>query len=608
MKRYTLLSLLIALTLPLWAQVRVSVSAPTEVVEGDRFRVAYTVNTTDIDDFSVSDFEGMDVLYGPTRSTSSSYSIVNGKMSSSVSVTFTYTVSAVTAGTFHLPVATVKSGDNTVRSNSPSLTILPGGSRQAQGGQAQSRQADRMRTQDAGERITNKDLFIAVTASKRRVFEQEAILLTYKLYTLVSVSEMSGKMPELDGFHVQELNRTQQPQLKMEHYQGRNYGAAVWKQYVVFPQQTGQLTIPEIKFEATVIQQQRSMDPFEAFFGGGSTMVEVKKTVVAPAVTLQVDALPAPRPDNFSGAVGRFIMSSTLTPTELKANDATTMRVTINGTGNMKLMKAPEVAWPKDFERYDPKQEDRTQIGATGTSGTVIFDYIAVPRHQGHYEVPAVEFCYFDPEARAYKTLTTEAYTMEVAKGSGGGTSGGTALTKEEIELLGSDIRHIKQGAPAYQHIDSPFFGSASYWGIYGLALVVFGIVVYVFRRNANAAADVVGQRGRKATRAATRRLRAARKLMAAGNATAFYEETMRALWGYVADKMNIAVSELSKDNVRGRLAERQVPADVVEQLCRTLDDCEFARYAPGDPQATMDKIYASAEEVINSMDAHLRH
>ena len=599
------------------AQVTVRVQAPSEVIEGDRFRISYIVNTQDIENFTVDKFEGMEVLFGPSTSRSSSYSMVNGKTSSSSSTTFTYTMNAEKSGTYHIPAATATVEGKAYKSSSPSITILPSGSGGhsggggAQQGQAQGQphanaQVDRIHTQNVGDKITGKDLFIAVTASKKRVFEQEAVLLTYKLYTLVNVSSLEGKMPELDGFHVQELNRQRQPELKMEHYNGKNYGTVVWSQYVVFPQQTGTLTIPEIKYEATVVQQNRSADPFDIFFGGGSMVQEVRKTVMAPAVTLQVDALPSPKPDNFTGAVGKFSITSSLTPQSLNANDATTLRLAINGTGNMKLMKAPVVNWPKDFESYDPKIEEKTSIGASGSSGKVLFDYIAVPRHQGKYDLPPVEFCYFDPDARQYRTLTTEPYTIDVAKGKGGGTST-AAVSKEDIELLNSDIRFIKTGTPTYQTGDSALFGSRRYWLAYALALVAFLAIVIAFRRYAIANADLARRRGRGANKAASKRLKEARKLMTHNDANAFYEETMKALWGYVGDKLNIPVSELTKENVRDRLAERNITPTLTDQFLSTLDECEFARFAPGDSAATMDKIYASAEQVINLMESELK-
>lgn len=606
--RIVILFSLLMVIRTLTAQVNVRVQAPSEVVEGDRFRVSYVVNTQDIDDFSVGEFQGVTVDFGPTTSRSSSYSMVNGKTTSSSSTTFTYTLSAHTAGSYHMPAATVTSGGKTYKSALPAFSILPAGSsskgasQQSQTGAAHSgTQADRMHTQNVGDKITGKDLFIAVTASKRKVFEQEAVLLTYKLYTLVNVSSLEGKMPELDGFHVQELNRQRQPELKMEHYNGKNYGTVVWSQYVVFPQQTGTLTIPEIKYEATVVQQNRSADPFDIFFGGGSMVQEVRKTVIAPAVTLQVAPLPSPKPENYSGAVGKFSISATLTPQSLKANDATTLRVTVNGTGNIKLIKAPQVDWPKDFERYDPKSEEHTSIGPSGSTGKIVFDYIAVPRHKGQYDLPPVQFCYFDPEAKQYRTLQTEAYTIDVTQGSGR-SSNSSGLSKEDIQLLNSDIRYIQTSEPTYLNADSTLFASRRYWAIYAAAFLAFVATIVAFRRRLALNADVARRRTQGANKIANRRLKAARRLLQQNKPEAFYDEAMRALWGYVADKLNIPTAQLTKDNVTQQLQQKNVQPEIISLFVQTLDECEFARFAPGDPAANMENIYNEAAQVITRL------
>ena len=318
------------------AQVRVTVQAPSQVEEGQRIRVSYVVNTQDIDDIQVGEFPGFELLFGPSVSSSSSFSMVNGKTTHSSQKTFSYTLLAQKAGTYKLPVATVKSGGQTYKSNQSSIQILQGdGSNQSnQSGQSsQSNQPSRMRTQNAGDRITKDDLYITVTASKHHLYEQEAVLLTYKLYTLVSIDQCMGKMPDLDGFHTQEIELPQQKTLKYERVNGKNYGTVVWSQYVLFPQKTGKLTVPAINFEADVVQQDRSIDPFDAFFGGGSSLVRVKKTIVAPAVELTVDPLPT-RPANFSGAVGsQFTISGTLTPEQVDANDAVSLRLVVSGVG-----------------------------------------------------------------------------------------------------------------------------------------------------------------------------------------------------------------------------------------------------------------------------------
>lgn len=588
------------------AQVRVTLQAPSQVEEGQRIRVSYVVNTQDVDDIQVGDFPGFELLYGPSTSSSSSFSIVNGKTTHTSQMTFTYTLLAQKAGNYKLPAAAVKSGGQTYRSNQASIQILQGDGSGASDGSGQSNgsAATRQRLQNAGERITSNDLYITVTASKKRLYEQEAVLLTYKLYTLVSIDQCSGKMPDLDGFHTQEIALPQQKTLKYERVNGRNYGTVVWSQYVLFPQKTGKLVVPAINFEADVVQQDRSVDPFDAFFGGGSSLIRVKKTIVAPAVELTVDPLPT-RPANFSGAVGtQFNISGSLSPEQVDANDAVSLRLVVSGVGNMKLMKAPKVEWPKDFESYDPKMTDKTRITTNGATGNIIYDYTAVPRHGGKYSVPPVEFCYFDTNTKSYKTLRTDSFHVAVAKTAGSAVR--RIQNKEDLTVLNSDIRYIRTSAAKLRPQGSTFFGSLNYWLVYVGAILLFLLMVAVFYRQAKANANVARRRGRKAGKAATKRLKSAAKLLKQGQSKAFYEEVTRALWGYVGDKLNLPVTELNKDNVGEQLTERGVGEESIQRFLRVLGDCEFAQYAPGDPSATMDKLYGEATEVINELDAKL--
>lgn len=591
------------------AQVRVTVQAPAQTEQGQRIRVSYVVNTQDVDDIQVGEFPGFELLFGPSTSSSSSFSIVNGKTTHTSQMTFTYTLVAKKEGTYKLPVATVKSGGQAYKSNQASIQILPGdgsGNSGNSGSSGQSSQsgATRQRLQNAGERITKDDLYITVTASRHRLYEQEAVLLTYKLYTLVSIDQCMGNMPDLDGFHIQEIELPQQKTLKYERVNGRNYGTVVWSQYVLFPQKTGKLTVPAINFEADVVQQDRSIDPFDAFFGGGSSLIRVKKTIVAPSVELQVDPLPA-RPANFSGAVGsQFNISGSLSPEQVDANDAVSLRLVVSGVGNMKLMKAPSIKWPKDFESYDPKMTDKTHVGTNGASGNVVYDYTAVPRHGGKYSIPPVEFCYFDTNTRSYKTLRTDSFHVAVAKTAGHNIR--RTVNQEDLTVLNSDIRYIKTSSANVKSAGSTFFGGLRYWLCYIGALSLFLLFVSIFYRQAKANANVARRRGKKAGKAATKRMKNASKLLKQGDAKAFYEEVTHALWGYVGDKLNLPVTDLNKDNVGEQLIQRGVDEGTVAQFLRVLGDCEFAQYAPGDPAATMDKLYNDTTEIINQLDGKL--
>lgn len=591
-------------SLAAWADVQVTASAPDVVVVGDQFRLSYKVNTQDIDDFSAPAVSGFDILMGPSRSMQSSFQMINGRTTQSSSVTFTYILNATKAGTYTIGPASVTVNGKKHQSNSLRIQVLPPDKTRSNSSSNSGSNSGggRMHTQDAGSQITGKDLFIAVTASKKRVYEQEAILLTYKVYSLVSLSQLMGDMPDLDGFHTQEIPLPQQKSLKMEHYNGRNYGTVLWRQYVLFPQRSGKLTIPSIKFQAVVVQQNRNIDPFDAFFGGGSTMTEVQKTIVAPALTIQVDPLPEPRSSNFSGAVGQFTLKSSLTPKEIKTNDALTLRLTVSGTGNMKLMKAPVVNFPKDFESYDAKTTDNTKIGREGATGEMIFDYLAVPRHSGKYTVPPVEFCYFDPAAKQYKTLKSDSYDLEVAKGKGG--EGNVSYNKrEDVELLASDIRYIHQGDVSLHQPGDTLFGTLKYVLCYLIPLLVFVVLIVIFRKKATDSSNVAMMKHKKANKVAARRMKQAQALLRANKPSEFYEEVLKAMWGYVGDKLNIPVAELNKENVNEKLLQHGVSQETADAFLAVLNDCEFARYAPGDPAQTMDKIYMASVKVMSEME-----
>ena len=578
-------------------------SAPSHVAMGEQFRLTYTVNTQNVSEFRAGDIpDAFEVLIGPNRSVQSSYQMINGHTSSSSSITYTYIVVAMKNGSFTIPAAHVVVDGKTIASNSIKITVS-GKSQANSGGGSSSRQRDNdgAELRDAGSRISGSDLFIKVSANKRRVYEQEPILLTYKVYTLVSLTQLEGKMPDLKGFHTQEVDLPQQKSFKVETVNGRPYRTVTWSQYVMFPQITGKLQIPSITFNGIVVQQNRNIDPFEAFFNGGSGYIEVKKQIQAPGIEIQVDPLPQ-RPATFSGGVGKFSISAQLDKTSVKANDPIRLRVIISGTGNLKLIKQPEVAFPKDFDKYDAKITDKTKLTSNGLEGSMIYDILAVPRHQGKYEIPPVEFIYFNTETKKYETVKSEGFTLDVAKGSGN-SSISDFTGQEDLQLLNKDIRYIKTGDTRQHSLDDFFFGSTGYLVSIILLALVFISLFVIFRQRAIENANITKRRAGKANKVATKRLKKASKLMAENKPGEFYDEVLRALWGYVGDKLNIPVEQLSHDNISMRLSERNVNEETISQFIGALDECEFERYAPGDPKGNMNKVYEKAMTAIEHIE-----
>lgn len=600
MRKVILFFILICTVLGTWADDKITftANAPEVVVSGDQFRLSFTVNTKKVRDFRAPNIKDFEVLMGPSRSVQ--FQSINGVETNTI--TFTYILMAGKEGTYNIPGATIVADGNNYTSNSVTIKVLPPDQSAGAGSSSNA-----SRNQAGSGKITDKELFITATASKTDVYEQEAILLTYKIYTQVNLTGLHGDMPDLKGFHTQEVDLPSQKQWTLEHYNGRNYNTTVYSQYVLFPQQSGKLEIPSITFEGTIAQMVASADPLDAFFNGGS-YVNVKKNIVTPKLTVNVKELPAGKPANFSGGVGEFTLSSSISTQELKTNDAVTIKLIISGTGNMKLINTPEVGFPQDFEIYDPKVDNKFNLTRNGLAGSKVIEYLAIPRHAGTYTIPPIEFAYFDLKSQSYKTLKTDAYTLNVAKGEGNSDQVVANFTnKEDLKVLGKDIRYIKTGKTALSKKDDYLFGSLAYGMWYIIPLVLFVAFMIVYRKQAMENANVAKVRTKKANKVATKRMKNAGKLLAEKNTAAFYDEVLKALWGYISDKLNIPVSQLSKDNIEEELTRYGVSDDLIKAFIDTLNECEFARYAPGNQNEAMDKVYASAIDVISKMENSIK-
>ena len=416
-------------------------------------------------------------------------------------------------------------------------------------------------------------------------------------------------MPDFKGFHSQEIERPSNARWSQENYKGRNYHTTVYRQFVLFPQQAGKLTIEPARFDASVAKAIRSADPFDAFFNGGSNMVEVKKVLTTPVITINVNPLPAGKPADFSGGVGEFSITSSINSKEVKTNDAVTIKLVISGTGNLKLLSNPEIEFPEDFEVYDPKVDSKVRLTSEGLSGTRVIEYLAIPRHAGNYKIPAVTFSYFDIKSKTYKTLKTEDYEINVEKGAGNADQVIANFTnKEDLKVLGEDIRYIKLKDVTLHPKGSFFYNTLTYWLLYLIPAIAFIIFFIIYRKQAAENANVAKMRTKKANKVATKRMKQAGMLLAENKKDAFYDEVLKALWGYISDKLNIPVSRLSKDNVEEKLRNYGVSDDLIEEFLKALNECEFARFAPGDENQAMDKVYSSSLAVMSKMENSIKH
>ena len=580
---------------------QIRVSAPQQVAVGEQFRLQYTMSTTDVKGFRAGSIpDGFEVLMGPSTSTQQSFQMINGRTSQSSSVTYTYILAAVKKGTFIISGAHATVDGKSAYSSSVRINVSGKAQNQQYGGGMQQQQGAQVRP--SGSRISGNDLFIKVSANKTRVHEQEPILLTYKVYTQLELTQLEGKMPDLTGFHTQEVPLPQQKSFHIETVNGRPYRCVTWSQYLMYPQMTGKLQIPSITFKGIVVQENRNVDPFEAFFNGGSGYVEVKKEIVAHGMTIQVDPLPQ-KPSNFSGGVGKFTISASLDHNKVKAGDPVKIRIVVGGNGNLKLIKQPEVQLPNDFDKYDAKVTDKTKLTASGLTGNMLYDVLIVPRNQGKYQLQPIELTYFVTSTNKYKTIRTNPMVLEVEKGSG--KVGDVADYSQSQD---KDIHFIHDGAPEIVDTNDYFFGSTLYTTLNALVVIIFIVLLVVFRKQAMEMANIDAMRGKKANKVAGKRLKLAAKLMAEGKSSAFYDEVLKALWGYVADKLSIPVSQLSRENIAEKLSGRNASQADIDTFLEALDECEFERYAPGDAAGNMQKTYDKAVSAITNIEEGMKN
>lgn len=577
--------------------VRFSASAPSTVVLNTPFQLVYTINAAGRD-LRVPEITNFEVLAGPFQSHSSSIQIVNGRQSATESTSYTYTLQAQKTGTFAISSASIIVGGQKYNSNGVSIKVLPP--------DAQSKsQGNRGGNAGAQTSITNDNLFIRADVSKTNVYEQEAILVTYKLYTLVDVVQCSPKkMIDFTGFMKQDIDQPTNKQFALENYNGRNYTSVVLYKFLLYPQHSGVLQLDKWNFEAVVQVKNRTAvrSIFDDFF---DSYTNVSKIITAPAVKINVNALPAGKPATFSGTVGRFNMNSTISANQVKANDAVTIKVTIEGGGNMKLIKNPVLKFPDGFETYDPKVVNNFKNSPAGLSGSKVIEYMFIPRHSGKFEIPSAEFSYFDIQSKTYKTLRTPVYNLQVEKGAGGEsqTVVSSYVDKQDVKQISKDIRYIQTNKFKLSKEEEPVFGTYISWLLYLIPLFVSLLLFFIFRKQAKENADISLVKNKKANKLAQKRLKLAQKLLKEGNKDKFYEEVMKATWTYLSDKLSIPVSSLTKDNVETELLNHQVEQAHINKFIDILNTCEFARFAPNSGQQEMGDLYAETIQAISNLE-----
>ncbi|MFO8234374.1 MAG: BatD family protein [Bacteroidales bacterium] len=586
-------------------EVKFSAEAPEVVRAGEQFRLTFTVNA-DVDDFTSPAIDGFRVLAGPSTSTSTNVSIVNGKMTRSYQLQYTFVLRAEETGDFTIPPAKVEVDGKEYKSNEVDIEVIEGDADESSSKGSESTPANR---DEPGGEIDEDDLFVKVIFDKKNVYREEPVVATIKLYSKLNIANLQNvKFPDFKGFYKEEIETPPLRQLKKENVNGEIYGTGVLKKYILFPQRSGEITIDPFQVDCIVQQRvnRQSRSFFDEFFGDNQT---VKKSLSSEPVEINVKPLPEDKPVYFTGGVGDFQLEASLDQDQTETDEAVTLKVKISGTGNLKVIDMPVINFPPDLEFYDPKVSTDIKASESGISGVKEYEYPVVPRHEGTYQIPSLRFAYFDLSEERYKTLSTGPMELHALKGEGEERAPGAIsdFSKEEVNVIGRDIRYQKTEDIDLKEKDDFLFGSTLFYIVFAGGAFLFVMTFLLQRRRARENANIALAKSRKANRYAKKRLKEAFKYLNDNNKESFYEEILQALWGYVGDKLSIPVSELYRDNAEAKLKQLNVDEELIEQFLRLIDDCEYARYAPADNESKMGGLYQEAITVISQLQQKLK-
>jgi len=597
MKRLLILFTILTCVINVFAQdVEFTATAPRVVEVGENFRLTYSLNKKG-KNIEIASLTGFQLLMGPSVSNSYSTQYINGRFTKKSEQSYSYVLLAEKEGKFTIHPAHIKVDGKVYTSNIINIEVVKGkGNSQDKYGKS-----NKQGQVSSSNRITNDNLFVKVETDKKSVYMGEFVVATLKLYSRVQVSNLGrSKFPTFQGFLSQEIKMPDQISLNRENVNGEIYSVGVLRKLVLFPQHSGKIKIDPFELDVYVRQQSGSTGSvFDDFF---ANYQDVKVHRKSKPVTINVKSLPLNgQPADFNGTVGQIKMISSINRDTVVANDAVTLKVKINGNGNLKLIEPLDMDFPADFEIYDPKTSQKIKSGVNGTYGSVSFDYIFIPRSAGKYIIPSKKFVYFDSKIKKYKTLKTKEFVIYVKPGKQLAQSGDVIATysKEDVKFIGKDIRYIKTKRTNLYEKGKYLFGSLMFYLSFLLSFLVFATIIFLNKRRIRNNSDIARVKNKRASRLAKRRLRAAAKMMNAGDKETFYDEILKALWGFTSDKLNMPISDLSKDNIAEVLTQRRVEEQVIKEYIEILDTCEFARYAPVMSEDELSDVYIRTSELL---------
>lgn len=605
-KRFLLVAFIFVSSIIQAQNVQFEASAPNMVEVGEQFRLTYSLNSKP-SNFNPPTIAGFEVIAGPSTSSSTSIEIINGKVTQQQSVSYTYILEATAVGKYNIPPAEAMVGKVTYQSNPVSIEVIKASSGSAR--QANQPQPTQPQQIAAGEEnLPDDDLFVTIELNRKTAYMGEPVEAAIKIYTRVNILGIEdAKFPTFDGFWSQELESSSNVQFERANVNGKIYNVGIIRRYLLFPQKNEKLKIDP--FELVVVYQGNAARPrsiFDEFFGGG--FENYRKRLVSKPVSVVVKSLPQGAPSSFYGGVGNFKINVGVDKNKLKTNEAVTLKLVVTGTGNLKLMGTPKVEFPSTFEVFEPKVSDNINPSQQNASGSKTFEYVAIPRASGSYEIGPVDFTYFDPSAEKYVSVQSKTVNLEVIPDSSatGAVVLTSGLSKEDVKFIGKDIRFIKTNPVRLKPINSFVVGSLMYLFSYILVVILFAVFLFVFRKYRKQIQDTGFVRNKHAQKIAQKRLQVAQEMLRLDEGEKFYEEIHKALWGYASDKLNLPVASLTTESVREALSGKGVSESAIDEFIRIIEACEYARFAPSSEHLQLETIYKDTYSLILQLEENL--
>ncbi len=589
------------------AQKFTAAVSKNKVSVGEVFQLDFSINASG-KNFIPPSFAEFSVYSGPNQSTS--MQIINGSMSQSI--TLSYYLTPKKEGNLTIGPATITVGNNTLQSNSISIEATKGSSNQS----SQSQTNNRATNASSEQQSSSENLFARTSVSKSKVFAGEQIMVIHKVYTRMNLKGFQDvKFPSYNGFWTQEVARTTQYDVTQENIDGVQYSVVEIKKAFLFAQRSGKIEIEPMVVQCIVREKSgKRNDPFEQFFGndpffGFNSYKDVAHTVKSNSIIIDVESLPeSGKPVDFPGAVGNFSIHAVIDKENVKANDGINIKITISGKGNLKLIDAPKIICPNEFETYDPKTTENISVTANGVAGSKTFEYLLIPRHEGVYKIHPQDFAYFDPSKKIYISLPAKEFTITVEKGIGNSNATPIASTvaKEDVKLLSNDIRYIKTGNNRLTKSEDYFFGTPLFWTGFVISPLLFLAFMLLRREHIKRNSNQILVKMRTANKLANKQLAKAKESMGTNDKETFFVNVLTALYDYAGNKMNIPVAELSKEKMVASFQNKNTSSETIAELVKLLDECEFARYAPGLQSGNLQEVYDRAAGIITKLESEV--